>query len=97
MHSIGRFEDYQPIPYWKRLIESCGFKIVALKKIKQNMDIPPTVLEEIVQSTIEEWRKLSVESKYINKRKEFLEYAKKNGMKWSDLILIVGESVKRQC
>jgi len=95
MHSIGKFEDYQPISYWKRLIQSCGFKIVVLKKIKQNMDVPPAVLEQIVQSTIEEWKKLSVESKYINKMKEFLEYAKKNGMKWSDLVLIIGESIKR--
>jgi ubiquinone/menaquinone biosynthesis C-methylase UbiE len=28
MHSIDRFEDYQPISYWKKLIESCGFEII---------------------------------------------------------------------
>lgn len=94
MHSIGRFEDYQPISYWKKLIESCGFEIVVLKKIKQNTDIPPNVLEEIAQSTIEEWRKLSVESKYINEIYEFLEYVKKNGMRWSDLIVMIGASQK---
>lgn len=92
MHSIGKFEDYQPIYYWKKLIENCGFEIVVSKKIKQNTDIPPNVLEKIVQSTIEEWRKLSVESKYTNKMNEFLGYAKKNGMRWSDLIVIICES-----
>lgn len=91
MHSIGKFEDYQPISYWEKLIENCGFRIVVSKKIKQNTDIPPDVLEKIVQSTIEEWRKLSVESKYINKMNEFLGYAKKSGMRWSDLIVIIGE------
>lgn len=92
MHSIGRFEDYQPISYWKKLIESCGFEIVVLKRIKQNRDIPPTVLEKTVKSTIEKWRKLSVESKYVNEMNEFWEYAKKYGMRWSDLILMIGES-----
>ncbi len=92
MHSIGKFEDYRDISYWKELIENCGFKIVVLKKIKQNMVIPSKVLEEIVQTTIKEWEKMSVESRYIKELNEFLEYAKKNGMKWSDLIVIIGES-----
>jgi len=92
MHSIGRFEDYQPISYWKKLIESCGFEIVVLKKVKQKTDIPPNVLEEIVQHTIKEWKKLSVKSEYVHKMNEFLEYAKKNGMSWSGLIVMIGES-----
>lgn len=92
MHSIGKFEDYQPISYWKKLIENCGFETVVSKKIKQNTDIPSNVLEKMVQSTIEEWRKLSVESKHVNEINEFLGYAKKNGMRWSDLIVIIGES-----
>jgi len=92
MHSIGRFEDYQPISYWKELIESCGFEIVVSKRIRQDMDIPPSVLEETMQSIMDEWRKLSVESIYVKKMSEFLEYAKKKGMRWSDLIVIIGES-----
>jgi len=36
-------------------------------------------------------KKLSIKNKYINKMNEFLKYAKKKGMKWSDLIVIVGE------
>jgi len=92
MHSVGRFEDYQPISYWKELIESCGFEIVVLKRIRQNRDIPLGVLEETVHCIIDEWRKLSVESKYVNEMSEFLKYAKRNGMRWSDLIVMIGES-----
>ena len=92
MHSIGRFEDYQPISYWKELIESCGFEIAVLKRIRQNRDIPLDVLEETVHNTMKEWRKLSVASKYVNEMSEFLEYANRNGMRWSDIIVIIGES-----
>ncbi|MEM2941559.1 MAG: hypothetical protein QW304_08450 [Thermoproteota archaeon] len=92
MHSIGKFEDYQPASYWKRLVEDCGFRVIVLKKVKQTTNIIPRVLEEIVQSTIEEWRKMSVKEKYVREMNKFLEYAKKNGMRWSDLIVIIGES-----
>jgi len=91
MHSINRFEDYQPISYWKTLIENCGFKITVSNRIKQNKTVPFAVLEDIVQNTIKNWKKLSIENKYINKMNEFLKYAKKKGTKWSDLIVIVGE------
>jgi hypothetical protein len=39
-------------------------------------------------------KKLSVKSKYIDEMNEFLEYAKKNSMRWSDLIVIIGESLR---
>jgi len=92
MHSIGRFEDYQPVSYWKELIESCGFEIVVSKRVRQDRDIPLSVLEETMQSVMDKWRKLSVESKYVKEMSAFLEYAKKKGMRWSDIILIIGES-----
>lgn len=92
MHSIGRFEDYQPTSYWKELIESCGFEITVSKRVKQASDIPCEVLEEMELRIIQEWRKISVESKYIKEMADFLEATKKNGMTWSDLIAIIGES-----
>ncbi len=92
MHSIGRFEDYRPVSYWKKLIERCGFEITVLKRVRQDRDISHEVLEEEIRRIIDEWRKLSVGSKYVNEMDEFLEYAKRNGMRWSDLIVMIGES-----
>jgi hypothetical protein len=43
MHSIGRFEDYQPISYWKNLIQSCGFRVTTSKKIKQKSLLPSEI------------------------------------------------------
>jgi len=91
MHSIGRFEEYKPASYWTGLVEGCGFKITVLKKIKQNKALSPSELKEIVDHAIKEWVKLSVEDKYIDGMRSFLSYAKKNGMKWSDLTVIIGE------
>lgn len=73
-------------------MKNCGFKAIVLKKVKQTANIIPRVLEEIVRSTIEEWRKKSIEEKYVREMNKFLEYAEKNGMRWSDLIVIIGES-----
>ncbi|MGC8903504.1 MAG: methyltransferase domain-containing protein [Fervidobacterium sp.] len=92
MHSIGKFEDYQTLSYWKKLIESCNFKILVLKRVKQNTEIPFEELEKIFQTTIEKWKKLRVEDEYINKLHDLLKNIRENGMRWSDLTVIIGES-----
>ena len=33
MHSIGKFEDYQLLTYWTKLVEENGFKIQVVKEI----------------------------------------------------------------
>ena len=93
MQSINGFEIYRPLSYWEALITRCGFKVALSKKISQDAKIPPALLESIVWDTIKNWKKLSVGNEYIDKMKDFLNYAQKNGIKWSDLILIIGEVV----
>jgi len=61
------FEDYKPLSYWEELIRSSGFKVILSKKIKQKSKIPFNILEEIVQNTIKEWRKLTVDERFIVK------------------------------
>ena len=92
MHSVSRFEDYKPASYWKSLIEKCGFKIRILKTIEQKWQISIPELEYIIQDTIKKWRELFVSQKYIGEVEAFLKQVKRTGMKWSDLILIIGES-----
>jgi ubiquinone/menaquinone biosynthesis C-methylase UbiE len=92
MHSIGRFEVYQPISYWKSLIQSCGFRVTTSKKIKQKSLLPSEILDETVQNTIRDWRMQSVPTRFAGLMNEFRKYAMKNGMTWSDLIFLVGES-----
>jgi hypothetical protein len=94
MHSIGKFEDYQSPFYWKKLIEKCNFKITVLKRIKQNKRVSPDELEKIIQTTVETWKRLQVEDKYINEMCKLIEYVRKKGMKWSDLTLIIGKSTQ---
>ena len=93
MQSINRFEIYRSLSYWEALIRRCGFKVALSKKISQDAKIPPALLESIVWETIKNWKKLSIENEYIDKMKDFLNYTQKNGMKWSDLILVIGEMV----
>ncbi|NIQ06095.1 MAG: class I SAM-dependent methyltransferase [Candidatus Korarchaeota archaeon] len=92
MRSVGRFEEYQPLSYWKKLLKDSGFTMVTVKRIRAKETIPPEQLEEINRCTVEEWINLSVKPKYIQDMHEFLECAKKNGMKWSDLNVLKGEA-----
>ena len=43
-------------------------------------------------STIDEWRKMHVSEYYVEKLKDFLNYIRKHGMKWSDIIVTLGSS-----
>ena len=90
MHSIGRFEDYKPESYWRGLVERSDFEVITSKRVSWRAPIPPSVLEDMVRSTIEEWRRLSVDDRYIREMKDFLEYARSHGMVWSDNIVVVG-------
>ena len=90
MHSIGKFEDYQPLTYWTKLVEENGFKIQVVKEIPWNTTIPKQVLDKMIQSIVEEWAELSVSPKYINMLKEFGKKAR--NMKWSNIVVIVAEA-----
>ncbi len=89
MHSVGKFEDYMPPEYWKEVIQKAGFKITLEKTVKWRTYVPPTVLRNIVETTIEEWRKMGVKEYYIKKLEKF---TKENPrVKWSDIIVLVGK------
>jgi hypothetical protein len=49
-------------------------------------------MDETVQNTIRDWRMQSVPTRFAGLMNEFRKYAVKNGMAWSDLIFLVGES-----
>ena len=94
MHSINKYEDYKPLSYWRRLVEENSYKIVVSREIEWRISIPQRVLEKIVWDTAREWGKQGVDSKYINKLKELLKQAEKQPMKWSNIIVIVGEEAR---
>ena len=52
MHSVGKFEDYMPPEYWKEVIQKAGFKITLEKTVKWRTYVPPTVLRNIVETTM---------------------------------------------
>ena len=90
MHSINEFEDYKHASYWKRLIEDCGFKVIALKMVRQKVEIPFIMLKQLVHDTIKQWKNIGIKVKYIREMENFLNYVKKRGMRWSDLSVIIG-------
>ncbi len=91
MHSVGRFEDYRPIEYWKSLLEEAELKVTS-KTITWSSTIPPNKLEEIIKITVKEWKRMEVKQEYITRIKELLERAKEIGMRWSDINVLVGIS-----
>ncbi len=89
MYSIGRFEDYKPIEYWRSLLEGSDFRISS-KTIRWRVNVPLDELKEIINATIEEWRRLRVKQEYIEGLKDLLKRAKEIGFGWSDVNVLVG-------
>jgi len=92
MHAVGKFEDYQPLSYWERLVSTNGFDIVLSKSIKRKEHIPPEIIEENCQFTIQFWEEDNVPDDYIDEMRRCADYAKERGMKWSDRSVIIGQS-----
>ena len=65
--------------------------MIIYKEIKQRARIPSRVLREMVENIVKTWEALSVSDEYIRRLYELLESAETLGMRWSDLIVIVGE------
>jgi hypothetical protein len=92
MHSIGKFEDLQMSSYWEKLIQKNGFEILISKKITHRENVPAKIIENMIHSTIKNWDEENVQERYIHELRNFLDYAKEKGLKWSDLTVIIGES-----
>lgn len=92
MHAVGKFEDYRPPSYWETLIQTNLFNVVLSQTIEHKENIPLEIIERIVHFTLENWKEEGVPPQYNDRMKNFLEYAKEEGMKWSDVAVIIGES-----
>ncbi|MCD6510353.1 MAG: class I SAM-dependent methyltransferase [Thermoprotei archaeon] len=91
MHSIGKFEDYKPVEYWMRVLERSGFEILKAKKVEWRVDIPYRVFENLIEDTIVKWKELNVEMKYITELEGLLERVKREGIRWSDIHVLLAE------
>ncbi|WP_457742112.1 class I SAM-dependent methyltransferase [Thermococcus sp.] len=89
MRSIGKFEEYKTPEYWENILKKAGFRITLKKIVSWHATIPPEVLNDIVKTTIKEWRRKRVAERWIKAlQTKFLEESLK--MKWSDILVIVG-------
>lgn len=91
MESIGKYEEYRPFSYWKDLVKREGFAITTSRKIKQQANIPSSVLENIVQDAITDMEEWGVQAQYIQDMKELLDDAREQGMRWSPLLVVIGK------
>jgi len=91
--SVGLFEEYKPREYWVSLLEEAGFQVLIERRIEWRTAVPKQILEEIISSTAEEWKKLGVDPSYIERIRSILGSDK--GFKWSDIYLIVGVKAEK--
>lgn len=87
----GRYEEDYPFSYWKNLVKKEGFSITNAKKIEQNAEIHPLILENIKQETTTAWKEWGVKNEFFKDMEELLDDAKKYGMYWSPLLVIISK------
>jgi len=86
--SVGLFEEYRPREYWVSLMEEVGLQVLIERRIEWRTAVPKQILEEMINSTVEEWKKLGVDRRYIERLKSVLQSGKE--FRWSDIYVIVG-------
>ena len=92
MRSIGRFEEYREPEYWLQLLNRLNMHIVEEKTISWRVPVPYEVLEAMVTTWIEEWRREGVPERYVHQLEEFLEEAKTKQFRWSDIFAVLALS-----
>lgn len=91
MHSIGRFEDYQEIMYWKKLMEKCNMRIVVCEKFRGKNRIPPQKVDELIKGTVTLMNSYYVSKKYIEEIKDLGKDMRNKGMRRSSIGVVIGE------
>ncbi len=49
MESVGRFEEYRPLEYWRGLVESCGFEVELAERVSQDYPVPREEVERLAR------------------------------------------------
>ncbi len=91
MESVGRFEEYKSLEYWRGLVESCGFDVELSERAVQDYPIPRDEVEKLAREAVDLWRRLGVPESIVREMLEFPGYVERvGGMWWSDLLVVLG-------
>lgn len=93
MHAVDNFEDYNPCEYWKALLETNGFTLVVSTTLEYKEEVPLEVIEDAAATSLEIFKEKGVPEKYGDEMRNLLECARKEGMKWSDIAVVIGKSL----
>jgi len=91
MHSIGRFEDYQEIMYWKKLMEKCGLRITICETFMGKNRMTSQEIDELIKRTVTLMNSYYVSKKYIEEIKDLGKDMINKGMRRSSIGVVIGE------
>lgn len=91
MHSIGRFEDYQEIMYWKKLMEKCGLRITICETFMGKNRMTSQEIDELIKRTVTLMNSYYVSKKYTEEIKDLGKDMRNKGMKRSSIGVVIGE------
>lgn len=91
MHSIGRFEDYQPLTYWKKSLEECGANVVVCQKIAHEDKLMGIEADKFMKGVIGMVRNYGVPEGYVSEFRDLAEDVKRLGMSFSDISVVIGD------
>ena len=90
MDSVGKFEIYQPMNYWASLMSRLGPKKIFQFRLKLTKMVTETNVEDFCKQSIEHFKKIGVNNRFIDEINDLAEKTKINGMKHADVIIIIG-------
>lgn len=91
MHSIGRFEDYRPITFWKMLLEECGADVAVCQKIAHEEKLMGIEADKFMKGVIGMVRNYGVPEGYVSEFRDLAEDMKHLGMRFSDISVVIGD------
>lgn len=90
MHSIGKFEDYQSITYWKMLLEACGANVKVCGKITHKNKLVGDRADKFMEGVIRYVKSYGVPEKYVSEFHDLAEDMNHLGMRFSDISVVIG-------
>lgn len=93
MHSIGKFEDYRPISYWKTTLEECGANVTVCERLLHRTRlIGVEAADKFIGGLITHVKNYGLSEKYVTEFRNLAEDIKEVGMRFSDIAVVIGES-----
>lgn len=92
LHSIDKYEDYQTLHYWTRLLAKNGASVISTKTLSHKIPLRGQEARDYIGIVIDNMHEDGIAEKYMKKMQSLTEEIMSKGMVFSNINVVIGRA-----